>query len=121
MQTRVMGWQNLELLKVDSIDEIPNTYRHRMASYHRVDLHSGLRRLAEQNSAVRIKLGTTVAELDCNTGKLGFADGSCVQKDLIVIADGINVSPIFNINLALHFSISRTALWGALYLELQSF
>jgi salicylate hydroxylase len=91
-QTRVYSWDKLELIARDSFEEITSKYHHRLASYHRVDLHSGLRALAEERSSISIKLGTAVTEVDCDTGTLVFADGSRVQKDLVVVADGIHVS-----------------------------
>lgn len=76
MQTRVMDWETLELLKQDPFVEIPSTCRHRMASHHRVDLHSGIRHLEAQNSSVSIKLGAAVAKIDFNVRTLGLEDGS---------------------------------------------
>ncbi|KAI0405354.1 FAD/NAD(P)-binding domain-containing protein [Xylaria palmicola] len=76
-------------------------------SFHRVDLHRGLRSLAtegnEGNSGapgdgsggnntkgipVSICLGCEVRSVDCENGILTLADGSKVQKDLVIIADG---------------------------------
>ncbi|KAI1281428.1 FAD/NAD(P)-binding domain-containing protein [Xylaria sp. FL0933] len=77
-------------------------------SFHRVDLHNGLRALATEDGAmdsgargegedgsrggrgtpVVIHLGCEVRGVDCDNGILMLADGTRVQKDLVIIADG---------------------------------
>ncbi|TRX94898.1 hypothetical protein FHL15_004359 [Xylaria flabelliformis] len=78
-------------------------------SFHRVDLHKGLRALATEGSEtgddtddeveggsrnrtkgtpVAIHLGCEVQNVDCEKGILTLADGSKAQKDLVIIADG---------------------------------
>ncbi|KAI8947191.1 FAD/NAD(P)-binding domain-containing protein [Xylaria longipes] len=78
-------------------------------SFHRVDLHKGLRALATgggerehdandegeggnvtriKGTPVAIRLGCEVQSVDCEKGVLTLADGSKVQKDLVIIADG---------------------------------
>ncbi|KAI0481496.1 FAD/NAD(P)-binding domain-containing protein [Xylaria cf. heliscus] len=87
-------------------------------SFHRVDLHKGLRALATEGSErgdgangageggdgkgsrgtpVAIRLGCEVRGIDCENGILTLADGSKVQKDLVIIADGAhsNLLPDF--------------------------
>jgi salicylate hydroxylase len=63
---------------------------------HRVDLHNELRRVTLQpddcSKAAKLHLNKEVVAVDCESGMLTFADGSKVQKDLIVVADGIHVS-----------------------------
>lgn len=64
-------------------------------SYHRADLHSGLRKLAEDAGA-EIVLGKMAVAMDCANGILTLADPAggmaidTIQKDLIVLADGVN-------------------------------
>jgi 2-polyprenyl-6-methoxyphenol hydroxylase-like FAD-dependent oxidoreductase len=41
---------------------------------------------------VTIKLGTEVVEIDCEKATLALEDGTRIQKDLLVIADGTTVS-----------------------------
>jgi salicylate hydroxylase len=67
-------------------------------SFHRVDLHRGLRDLATAPSGsdgagqrVRITLGCAVEGVDCEAGVLKLADGRTVNKDLVIIADGAHV------------------------------
>ncbi|KAI1313612.1 FAD/NAD(P)-binding domain-containing protein [Xylaria venustula] len=73
-------------------------------SFHRVDLHNGLRALATEDGVlngvgedgkregkgtpVTIRLGCEVRGVDCENGVLVLADGTRVQKDLVIIADG---------------------------------
>ena len=91
-QSRVYDWQTLELESQEVFGEIATKYSHRFASYHRVDLHNGMRALVDGRDSVKIRLGMAVTRLDYEAGKLTFADGVCIQKDLVVVADGINVS-----------------------------
>ncbi|KAM7219554.1 3-hydroxybenzoate 6-hydroxylase [Rhypophila decipiens] len=63
--------------------------------FHRVDLHRGLRELAEdadgesgRGKKVEMKLGVEVHKVDCEAGILTLADGQTVKVDLVVIADG---------------------------------
>ena len=63
---------------------------------HRVDLHSELKRLAQQSTSdsegATIRLSSEVLSVDHVTGKLSLADGSTETTDLIVAADGVHVS-----------------------------
>jgi salicylate hydroxylase len=73
-------------------DDIPSRFNgHRFSAYNRVDMHNEMRRLAEEAGAV-IHLGKQAVDADCKEGVLHFADGESVERDLIVIADGIKVS-----------------------------
>lgn len=67
-------------------------------SFHRVDLHRGLRELAVsedgEGKPVEMNLGCEVVELDCEKGVLTLVDGRTVKKDLVVLADGAHVSLI---------------------------
>lgn len=58
---------------------------------HRVDLHSGIRKLAVEKHKIPLHLSSEVDSADCETGIITFADGRTLQKDLIVAADGIHV------------------------------
>jgi salicylate hydroxylase len=55
--------------------------------YHRVDAHRHLREMAEAQGAV-IRLGAQVMDVEVDTGVIELKDGSKVQKDLVVVADG---------------------------------
>ena len=59
---------------------------------HRVDLHTELKRMA-QDLNVKIRLASEVTNVDCDSGVLTLANGQTVQKDFILAADGVHVSP----------------------------
>ena len=94
-QYRRLQWDNLELAKRNCFEEVRAKYGPLLRSFHRVDLRNGLRELAEDRHAVPIRLGCEVCHLDCEAGTLSLADGTQVQKDLIVVADGDKVSLLY--------------------------
>ncbi|KAK0725912.1 hypothetical protein B0H67DRAFT_681144 [Lasiosphaeris hirsuta] len=60
-------------------------------SFHRVDLHRGLRELATgegEGREVWVRLGCEVVGVDCEGGVVRLKGGEEVRKDLVVIADG---------------------------------
>ncbi|KAI1126687.1 hypothetical protein F5Y10DRAFT_278637 [Nemania abortiva] len=60
---------------------------------HRVDLHDGLRSLAEkgfQGRPVKIHLNSKVESANAETGEVHFQDGRTVQGDLVIGADGLH-------------------------------
>ena len=59
--------------------------------YHRVDMHRHLKELAESHGTI-IRLGNQVMDVDPDTGMIDLKDGSRIQKDLVIIADGQHVS-----------------------------
>ena len=65
--------------------------------YHRIDLHTELKRLAaeptDSSRPAKINLSSEVVDVDCEKGTLTLANGSVHQKDLIVAADGVHVCP----------------------------
>lgn len=68
-------------------------------TFHRVDLHRGLRELAEdpdekdgKGRKVEMNLGVAVEKADCEEGVLTLPGGRTVKVDLAVIADGAHVS-----------------------------
>lgn len=66
--------------------------------YHRQDLHDALKRCAtadlgpDRGPSALIKTSATAMSCDCDTGIVTLADGSVIQSDLIVAADGIHSS-----------------------------
>ncbi len=74
-----------------SFANVEQQFGHKWYFYHRVDMHRQLRHLAEEAGAV-IRLGNQVMDVDPETGMVDLKDGSRVQKDLVVIADGQHVS-----------------------------
>lgn len=94
------------MLEGDTLDvlrrvEIPDTQQRYGAPwflFHRVDLHSQLRKLATEprpnaRAVAKISLLSEVADIDLE-GTITLANGECVKKDLIVVADGVRVSTI---------------------------
>jgi len=82
----------LEVDHHDCFDGVRAKYGYMFNAFHRVDLHSGLRELAERHHSVPIRLGCEVYHVDCEAGIISLTDGTHVQKDLIVVANGDKVS-----------------------------
>ena len=64
--------------------------------FHRVDLHNVLKEMASKprtsaSRAAKLFLLSDVKEVDLD-GTLTLGDGRKLQKDLIVVADGVHVS-----------------------------
>jgi salicylate hydroxylase len=75
--------------------------------YHRVDAHNALKELATDpdlpGKPAIVKLASQAVDLDCESGTLTLKDGTTVQKDLVVIADGQHVGTSFSArSLSLH-------------------
>lgn len=72
--------------------DIPSRYGNEWYFYHRVDMHRQLRVMAEdpmlENKPSVIRLGCQVVDVDPEQGILTLKDGTTVQKDLVIIADG---------------------------------
>ncbi|KAL1962936.1 hypothetical protein VTN77DRAFT_9032 [Rasamsonia byssochlamydoides] len=93
-QHQLRKGDSLELLEVTDLTHIPAKYGDRYLSFHRVDLHNELRRLAVESPLsvcpAKINLGAEVVDVDCEEGIVTLADGSTRRKDLIVAADGVH-------------------------------
>ena len=70
-----------------NFSDIEERFGNKWFFYHRVDMHKQLRELAEAGGAV-IRLGNQVTDVEIDTGVIELKDGSKVQKDLVVVADG---------------------------------
>lgn len=91
-----MKADTLELDSRERFEDTEKSYGNRWAMFHRADLHTGLRDLVEHvsdpdGSRAKIELASEVVKVDPEQGILTMADGSIVQKDLLVIADGAHV------------------------------
>ncbi|KAI1752446.1 FAD/NAD(P)-binding domain-containing protein [Xylaria castorea] len=107
--TRYVAADSLETIFESKYADIEAEMGAPCLSFHRVDLHKGLRALATEGSEtgddandegeggnrnktkgtpVVIRLGCEVQNVDCEKGILTLADGSKVQKDLVIVADG---------------------------------
>lgn len=58
-------------------------------SFHRVDLHTQLRRLAEKNG-VKIHLGVKITKINLENAEMEMSDGANHRGDLLIGADGIH-------------------------------
>lgn len=74
-----------------SFANVEELYGDKWYFYHRVDMHRHLRELAETAGA-DIRLGKRVDDVDIEDGTIHLNDGTSVQKDLVIIADGQHVS-----------------------------
>ncbi|KAI0128942.1 hypothetical protein BJ170DRAFT_701641 [Xylariales sp. AK1849] len=91
---RMVNAHTLETAFTVDLKDVPKQFGAKMGFYHRVDLHSSLKEMAESRSGqlgepVVIKLGNGVVDLDCDTGMITLEDGTQMTKDFVVIADGI--------------------------------
>ena len=91
-QVRCIKRNALEVLVQDRLDQVRAKFGYDLNSFHRVDLHNELRRLAENVHSVHISLGSPVKRINCQIGTLILGNGTSIDKDLIVVADGIKVS-----------------------------
>ncbi|KAL2401453.1 hypothetical protein ABEF93_006245 [Exophiala dermatitidis] len=66
---------------------VEQLYGNKWHFYHRVDMHRHLREMAVAAGAT-IRLGKQVMDVDPESGMIDLRDGSQVQKDLVVVADG---------------------------------
>jgi flavin-dependent dehydrogenase len=74
-----------------NFSNVEQLYGDKWYFYHRVDMHKHLREMAEAAGAV-IRLGQRVDDVEIETGIIHLKDGSTVQKDLVIVADGQHVS-----------------------------
>ncbi|KAK9781957.1 hypothetical protein SCAR479_01828 [Seiridium cardinale] len=92
---RMVHAHTLESAFVEDLTGIPKRFGAKMGFYHRVDLHSTLKELAQSEEVGRlgkpavIRLGDAVVDIDCDAGVITLGSGTKVTKDLIIIADGI--------------------------------
>ncbi|KIX94801.1 uncharacterized protein Z520_09491 [Fonsecaea multimorphosa CBS 102226] len=96
--TKAGGIENIQVRrpKGDTLEPMAPTlnfsnaeklYGNKWFFYHRVDMHRRLREQAEEAGAI-IRLGTQVMDVDPETGVISLKNGTKVQKDLVVVADG---------------------------------
>lgn len=75
-----------------SFKNVLEKYGNEWYFYHRVDMHRQLRVMAEDTTlpgtVSKINLGCQVVDIDPEEGKITLKDGTVVQKDLIIVADG---------------------------------
>jgi hypothetical protein len=91
----LVACDTLETQAMNSCEDYKQKYGHRLLCFHRVHLHDLLRRHAVmedgKGSPARIHLGCKVKDVDCNAGIIQMEGGTSVEKDLVIIANGIKV------------------------------
>ncbi|GAB1312530.1 Salicylate hydroxylase [Madurella fahalii] len=92
---RLAHARDLTVFQREEYTDMVDLLGHGTWSFHRVDLHRGLKELAtaqdehgEMGPPVEIRLGCEATGVDCDDGTLRLAGGQVVAKDLIIIADG---------------------------------
>jgi salicylate hydroxylase len=86
----------MELTYSSTYEDWESKYGAKGYFFHRVDLHTGLKELAQHPGSnpgfrpAKIRLSSEVADIDCEAGTIKLADGHTVHKDLVVIADGVH-------------------------------
>lgn len=96
---RAQATPKLQVRVVDGISLVPRfkeSFRDCMEvfgaewfSFHRVDMHEELRRLAE-GEGVKVVLGATVVRVNCEEGTITMRDGVSIRNDLIVVSSGVH-------------------------------
>jgi salicylate hydroxylase len=93
-QLRMVDAETLETKIHTDFSDVPERFGHEFYQYHRVDLHSGLRALAErEGGGLVLRTGSKVAGVDAEKGIITLEGGKEVKKDLVVIANGARVGP----------------------------
>ncbi|CAK7225459.1 hypothetical protein SBRCBS47491_005897 [Sporothrix bragantina] len=78
-------------------DDLVTRYGSPWYFLHRVDLHNELKRLAVDAGA-QLLLGQEIKAVDCDTCTLTFPDGSTMNKDVIIAADGVHSKTTGSVN-----------------------
>jgi salicylate hydroxylase len=95
-QIRFMMARDLDVVFRSEYADLEERFGYPAWSFHRVDLHRGLRDVAlgEEGAGAPavVRLGCRVEGVDFEAGRIFLADGESVMKDLVVVADGAHVS-----------------------------
>lgn len=97
--SRLAHARDLATFQREEYADMVDLLGHGAWSFHRVDLHRGLKELATRQDArgemgppVEIRLGCEATGVDCEGGILRLAGGRTVVKDLVIVADGAHAS-----------------------------
>lgn len=98
-QFRLMSAHDLNVFFKEEYPDLEQQFGYKSWSFHRVDLHKGLLDLAvesgdEKGLPVKIRLSCEVKRVDFENSQVVLNDGCCVEKDLIIVADGAHVSAV---------------------------
>jgi salicylate hydroxylase len=86
-QFRFVHSDSLKVALHHDFSGVEKQFGERMCAYHRVDLHGGLRELAEK-AGTDIRLGCEVVAIDEERGEVELKNGDKITKDLWILADG---------------------------------
>ncbi|KAL9619305.1 MAG: hypothetical protein Q9160_006070 [Pyrenula sp. 1 TL-2023] len=97
VEGRFMKGNDLSTFFFDEHSHWPARYGAPGSLFHRVDLHEGLKDLAQRppspgEGTAKIRLATAVKAIDTETGVITLESGETIPKDLIVVADGVHSS-----------------------------
>ncbi|KAF4990928.1 hypothetical protein FGRMN_8166 [Fusarium graminum] len=94
LQMRMVDPYTLEDLVVEDFRQVEDDYNAPFMFFHRVDLHTALKDLAVSDHLpgppVVIRNGYSVTSLNCEEGTIDLNNGAVLNKDLIVVADGVH-------------------------------
>lgn len=96
---RLLNYATLDKVVDDPWTDFEECYGNKTYLFHRLDLHSGLREVAEASESekmpgkpVKIRLGSSGAQVNVEEGLITVQDGTQFKKDFIVMADGVKVT-----------------------------
>jgi salicylate hydroxylase len=96
---RLLTGDTLQTKAEDDTRYLKQQYGNYMYNFSRVELHDLLRREAvnpiREGVPVTINLGCKITDVDTEEGIIVLEDGRSIQKNLVVIADGVHVRPLF--------------------------
>ena len=97
LSRRFVSGDKLEMMTNQQYPEIEEEFGSPSLTIHRVDLHQGLRSLAidpdhTKGMPVKIRLGSKVVDVVPDERKLYLEDGTSIENDLVIVADGSHVS-----------------------------
>ncbi|KAF5664286.1 salicylate 1-monooxygenase [Fusarium heterosporum] len=94
LQMRMVDPYTLKELVVEDFRQVEDDYNAPFMFFHRVDLHTALKDLAVSDHLpgppVVIRNGYSVTSLNCEEGTISLNNGAVLNKDLVVIADGVH-------------------------------
>ncbi|KAF4308697.1 Salicylate hydroxylase [Botryosphaeria dothidea] len=91
-QVRHVDGASANVVWRDDWKEFPKIYGSKVIFLRHGDVHSGLLRLLDATEGLPAVVSTEieVTGVNCEKGLIYMADGSVVQKDLVVLANGLN-------------------------------
>lgn len=100
-QVRMVNPCTFEDLVVENFSGVEDDYGAPFMFFHRVDLHTTLKEMALSTderypgSPAVIHNDVSVINLNCESGTIVLDDWETFEGDLIIVADGVRVSPVY--------------------------